>query len=416
MLVEKRFILRNISNSDLYLQDFKPIIIIKGNSPSKKQFTATEINSSQDINIFITNGMLEPIEVSEDFGALVNSQINTIHAQAPAKAIRRDFRKEGIMVRDGIVSSMGTEELGESNILIPGTRVRLKGSSALVGTLGEFSEKMGRWEMLLDDGRRAFAMEQDIIDLDLGVSSHNIDGERKVIYAEDVLKRGVVGQREQLQRAGTLYAGDIIGRVARGQQAINLAGAPLQDSDEPGGRFKAAEVINRPLTNDGKNVDIIFSNGAVPARRPEMEDNGTVIVEGEGGFGEEVSMNKVVQDTGKVMGQRMSHAIKKAEAKAVEKSEEKKTKYQLKKERRARKAALEANTGNKESVNAMPEIANKEVISAAELAEFFSKPIHIQKFGISKMKNLVKLEAIAENAENDNIAMLAMERLTQLKG
>lgn len=404
---EKRYILRSLTNSDLYLQDFTPVIVIKGGQPSRKTFTATEINNSQDINTFISNGLIEPVEVSETEGSLANSQINTIRAQAPKAAIRRDFRKEGINFRDGVISSAGTEDLGDSNILIPGTRVRLKGSSALVGTLDVFSEKMGRWGITLGDGRTAYALENDIMDLDLGVNSQNTEGSRGVVYADDVLKRGVVKKNDQMPRSSTMQAGDVIGRATRGQYAVNLTGKPIEDGARPGGRFSAAEVIGRPLTNDGTNVEIVSPQGqTIPLRRPAMqEDQGTIIVEGDDGMAEEVSLDKVIKDTGKVMGNQLSHAIKANAAKQAEKVE-KKSKYELKKARKAKKAAL----ASKEEVS-----EEAPATSASELAVFLSKPLHIQKFGISRMKDMAKLKAIAENSADDNIAMLAMERIEQLK-
>ncbi len=409
MISEKRYILRNTQDGDIYLQDFNPVIVIQGGKPSKKTFTANEINNSQDINIFITNGALEPVEVSETEGQLANQQINAIRASAPKVAVQRNFIRDGINVKDGVVSSVGTEDLGDSNILIPGTRVRLKGATNLTGILGDFSERMGRWAIILNDGRTAYANEVDIIDLDLGVNSQNTEGNRSVIYAEDVMKRGVVSPQDQMKRAGTMYAGDVIGRASRNLHAVNLSGKPIDNGERPGGRFNAQEVLGRPLINDGTNVEIINRTGQpIPSRRTMDEDQGTLIVEGQDGMAEEVSLNRVVKDTGNVMGKKMAYVVKLEAAK----DEIKKTKYQLKKERIAKRAALK--TEHKPVDSLVAPVSDTGTCSAADLAEFLSKPLHMQKFGISRMKDLAKLQAIADNATDDNIAMMAYERMIQL--
>jgi len=396
---DKKYILRNNGKSDIYLQDFKPVIIVRKGSCSRKVFTAKEINESQDINIFISSGILEAIEASEENGTLVNKQMNSLQIEKIVPSKPRDFRKEGVMVKDGIVTSIGTEDLGDSAALIPGTRVRIKGSNSLVGILGNYSENLGRWEVELDDGRKAYALERDLIDLELGVNSQNIDGEKEVLYAEDLIKRGLVAPENQMKRSNTLMAGNIIKRASSGNYSLDLSGKPVDEDGTPGGRFKAGEVIARPLFNNGENVEIISAQGQPIPRKNKMASEGTIIVNGEDGMGEEVPVEKIIKGTGEVIGKKLEHAAKLEAAK----QKQKKSKYELKKERKMKK-----------KLEAMGEASPPTVVSA-EVEDFFSKPIHIQKFGISKMKDIEKLTMIARMAKDENIAMLAMERIEQLK-
>lgn len=426
---------------------------------SMRKYTEEEIRTSNDIQIFIANGILEahPIKnvLRVENGKLVSSEGNPISRASREPYIQTNrpnpigSSPDGIIRKDGMVFAEGTYEIPESTPiqLQSGMKVRLKGPSGFIGVIKGFNQSMGKWEVTLNDGRRTFCTQYDIVDPnDFVVTSSGVgynevnamENQDKISYSVDeVMKRGKVPQNKRMVDPSFPNTDQIMHRARRlptnGQTVVNpLAGEPWGGSgvaSVDSRKFNADSVINRPP--QGSNVQIVRGqsgmadeNGIVhnnagvvnsdeiqeqketfqadpadPSFGGALSDEGYVIMEGAGqdGMAAAVPLNKMVEGTGKALKNNMQRAVKQMQ-------------QELPVSKRSKRVI------KKQASNPNPNpIVNDDQNLENEINEFLTKPFHIQKFTISRLKDLNKLEIIKMLAEDENILALVSARIEELK-
>jgi hypothetical protein len=395
-----------------------------------RSFTREEVLKSSDLRKFAQLGLI--VQVAEPAWAVTPKRGQAPLATAPQPPARHDRRvPEGIdVVSDGrgpaYVTSQGTDFRPNAQFL-PNDYVVIKGPSGFKGELQRFEAKMNRWAVRLDDGRIVYVEPANLIPYEQAVAggdrSHMEEAPR-TLMAGDVIRRGVVPPHLQHRDAGTLQASDVIAnRTATPASAIQGRAAAEEGVGVTGKRFKVAEVMKRGAPKAGVQIvtpdaTIVDSSKVLADRTkrtvteplarslpvnelPDDEEaTGTIIVGAPKGGNpleaHEVTPQRMVRDTVRSIG----HQVERSSRKAVARAER----------RAARKAASNgASADDQQTLD--PAIKG----APDHVARFFNSTGHQQKFGVSRMTDVNKLQDLYDWAPQDSsVKGLVEQRLQEL--
>jgi hypothetical protein len=393
-----------------------------------RSFTREEVLRSSDLRKFAQLGLI--VQVAEPAWAVTPKRAGVPVATAPRPPQRHDRRvPEGIdVVSDGrgpaYVTSQGTD-FRPNAAFLPNDYVVIKGPSGFKGSLQRFEAKMNRWVVKLDDGRNVYVEPANLTPYEQAVAGgdrSNQEEAPRTLMASDVIRRGVVPPHLQHRDTGTLMATDVL-RNRTAAPASALQGRPTSEEGVgvTGKRFKTSEVMKRGAPQAGVQIvtpdATVVDSSQIIAERPKRiasapidgralppqqllnedeESTGTIIVAAPKGGdpldATEVTPQRIIRDTVQSIGHEVNRAGKKAVARA---------------ERRAARKAAFTNPG--------PTLAPALKGAPEHVARFFNSTAHQQKFGVSRMTDVNKLQDLFDWAPQESgVKGLVEQRLSEL--